>query len=268
LHLVSLRGLRSVTTLKQENATLRSHLSEVDQALNRVEGMVRDGERMEQQARLLAGMNPNENGEGPGEGGPFVEAAPNEPDAIVPNPEDPRLRLAVSEQSRRLEDLSQKAYSQRQSLEQTLVTLKSLGDKMDHTPSICPLRGSFVLSSGFGTRLDPFTGQRAYHSGLDLRAPYGTPVHVTAAGEVSSISQEGEYGLTVHVSHGYGLESVYCHLANARVRAGQQVKRGDIVGSVGTSGRSTGAHLHYEVQVGGVSRDPSAYILTPRSLAD
>lgn len=264
LHLRSLRGLRSVTTLKQENATLRTHLSDVDQALNRVEGMVRDGERMEKQARLLAGLNPDEGKDGPGQGGPFVGADPAE--AVMTA--DPRLRQAVGEQSRRLDTLAQKASSQRRNLEQTLVTLKSLGDKLDHTPSICPLRGPFVLSSGFGQRPDPFTGQRAFHSGLDLRAAYGAPVHVAATGEVTEVGSGGEFGLTVHVSHGYGFETVYCHLSEARVRPGQRVKRGDTIGAVGISGRSTGAHLHYEVRVGGALRDPSAFILMPRGLTD
>jgi hypothetical protein len=264
LHLLTLRGLRSVTTLKMENATLRSHLSEVDQALNRVEGMVRDGERMEQQARLLAGMNPDSGANSRGQGGPFVDAEPAEPVVTT----DLHLRQAVDEQSRRLENLSQKASSQRKSLEQTLVTLKSLGDKLDHTPSICPLRGPFVLSSGFGERPDPFTGQRAFHSGLDLRAAYGTPVHVTATGTVTEIGQEGEFGLTVHVKHGYGFETTYCHLSEASVLPGKQVRRGDIIGAVGTSGRSTGAHLHYEIRVGGALRDPSAFILMPRALPD
>jgi murein DD-endopeptidase MepM/ murein hydrolase activator NlpD len=259
-----LRGLRSVTTLKQENATLRTHLSEVDQALNRVEGMVRDGERMERQARLLAGLSPDDGRGGPGQGGPFVDA--DLPEVVATA--DPLLRHAVDEQSRRLDSLSQKASSQRRNLEQTLVTLKSLGDKLDHTPSICPLRGPFVLSSGFGGRPDPFTGQRAFHSGLDLRAAYGTPVHVAASGEITAVRTEGEFGLTVHVKHGYGFDTVYCHLSEARVRPGQQVKRGEVIGAVGTSGRSTGAHLHYEVQVGGALRDPSAYILMPRGLTD
>jgi hypothetical protein len=264
LHLWSLQGLRSVTTLKQENATLRTHLTEVDQALNRVEGMVRDGERMERQARLLAGLSPEDGGGAPGQGGPFVDADQRGAAATV----DPLLHKAVNEQSRRLDTLSQKASSQRKNLEQTLVTLKSLGDKLDHTPSICPLQGPFVLSSGFGGRPDPFTGQRAFHSGLDLRAPYGAPVRVAASGEVTSVGSEGEFGLTVHVSHGYGFETVYCHLSEARVHSGQTVRRGDTIGAVGTSGRSTGAHLHYELQVNGALRDPSAYILMPRGLTD
>ena len=264
LHLRSLRGMRSVTTLKQENATLRTHLSEVDKALNRVEGMVRDGQQMEQQARLLAGLNPDDGKDSLGQGGPFVGVDPVE--AVITA--DPRLRQVVGEQSRRLDTLSQKASSQRRNIEQTLATLKSLGDKLDHTPSICPLRGPFVLSSGFGQRPDPFTGQRAFHSGLDLRAVYGTPVHVAATGEVTQVDSEGDFGLTVHVSHGYGFETVYCHLSEARVRPGQRVKRGDTIGAVGTSGRSTGAHLHYELRVGGALRDPSAFILMPRGLTD
>ena len=264
LHVRTLQGLRALGSLKKENASLRSHLDTVDKALNQVEGMVREGAQMEKQARILAGLGPNGPEAAPGLGGPFLES----PDTREEAPADPLLRETVSEQSRRLDALAQKATAQRRSLEETVSALKTIGTRLEHTPSVSPLRDQYVLSSGFGYRPDPFTGRSAYHGGLDLRAPYGTSVFAPAAGEVSEVGHEGAYGLTVHVRHGYGFETVYCHLSSARVKAGDTVKRGDILGAVGTSGRSTGSHLHYEVHVDGNPRDPLAYILTPRARND
>jgi murein DD-endopeptidase MepM/ murein hydrolase activator NlpD len=264
LHVWSLQGLRALGSLKKENATLRDHLGSVDRALTQVEGMVREGERMEHQARLLAGLQPASPEAAPGLGGPLLTA----PAAGAQGPADPALRRTVSEQSHRLDALAQKASDQRRSLEETLSTLKSLGTRLEHTPSVSPLRAQHVLSSGFGWRPDPFTGGRAFHSGLDLRAPHGTPIHATAAGEVTEVGHEGEFGLTIHVGHGYGVESIYCHLAASRVRPGDEVRRGEVIGTVGTSGRTTGSHLHYEVHEDGVARDPSTFILNSMALGD
>lgn len=263
VHLWSLQGMRALNSLRRENATLRSHLQSVDQTLGQMERLVREGQRMERQARLLAGMPLDFPATPPlGQGGPLVDLG----DAATAV--DPVLLTTVEEQSRRLESLTQRASDQRRNLERTLETLKGLGSRLEHTPSISPLRGQFVLSSGFGHRADPFTGQRAFHSGLDLRAPQGTSVHVTAAGEVTRTGHDGEFGLTVHVKHGYGYETVYCHLAQIRVRVGDVIKRGEVIGTVGSTGRSTGSHLHYEVWTDGVPKDPSAHILTGRGPSD
>lgn len=263
IHLWSLQGMRALKSLRRENATLRIHLQAVDQTLGQMERVVREGQEMERQARLLAGMPLEDASQPPlGQGGPLVRL-PGDPASV-----DPALRSTVEEQSRRLESLTQRASSQRRNLEQTLTTLKGLGTRLEHTPSIAPLRGPSVLSSGFGYRPDPFTGQRAFHSGLDLRAQNGTPVHVTAAGQVTRCGHDGEFGLTVRVDHGYGFETVYCHLSASRVQVGDVVKRGDVIGSVGSTGRSTGSHLHYEVWSGGAPRDPAAFILTGRGPSD
>ena len=117
------------------------------------------------------------------------------------------------------------------------------------TPSMWPAYG--WLSSGMGPRRDPVTGGPDYHSGLDIAGERGQPVYATAAGTVRHIGDQGAYGNLIVLDHGFGLESRYGHLLNYQVKAGAKVKRGDIIGQVGATGRATGYHLHYEVFANG-----------------
>ena len=137
-----------------------------------------------------------------------------------------------------------------------------LGDNLkliSSTPAIAPVRG--IVTSGFGNRRDPITGQRAYHSGIDISAPPGKPVKAAATGVVVKTEEYGGLGRAVYVAHGYGITTVYGHLSRIQVTPGQKVSRGDVVGLVGNTGRATGYHLHYEVQIEGRSVNPLAYML-------
>ena len=125
---------------------------------------------------------------------------------------------------------------------------------MSATPSIWPIHG--WLSAGFGMRPDPFTGERDFHPGLDISADKGTPVLATAAGTVELAAPSGDYGNLVIVNHGYGLVTRYGHLSRFAVWPGRQVKRGDILGYVGATGRATGPHLHYEILANGKLMNP------------
>lgn len=122
------------------------------------------------------------------------------------------------------------------------------------TPSIWPAQG--WLSSTMGHRVDPIDGGDDFHAGLDIAAERGQPVYVTAAGTVSHIGYQGGYGNLIVVNHGFGLETRYGHLLNYSVKNGAKVKRGDIIGHVGNTGRSTGYHLHYEVLANGKLLNP------------
>lgn len=113
------------------------------------------------------------------------------------------------------------------------------------TPSIWPVTG--WLSSSFGRRTDPFHGGRTFHDGIDIVADRGRAVYATAEGQVAKAGYSGDYGNLVVIQHSFGLETRYGHLLRASVQAGQSVKRGDIIGYVGSTGRSTSPHLHYEV---------------------
>lgn len=127
------------------------------------------------------------------------------------------------------------------------------------TPSIVPVRG--ILTDGFGGRSDPFTGEKGNHGAVDISSAAGQPVRAPADGIVVKAEWANGYGNVVYVSHGYGLSTRYGHLAKFNARPGQKVKRGDVIGFVGSTGRSTGPHLHYEVRMNGNPVNPLEYIL-------
>jgi murein DD-endopeptidase MepM/ murein hydrolase activator NlpD len=127
-------------------------------------------------------------------------------------------------------------------------------------PSLWPVEGK--LGSSFGEREDPFNGEGKFHSGIDIEAPYGTPVRATADGEATGESMGAGYGRQVVLNHGHDLLTVYGHLSAVAVLPGQRVSRGQIIGYVGQSGRATGPHLHYEVRVHNVPVNPHKYLRT------
>lgn len=127
------------------------------------------------------------------------------------------------------------------------------------TPSIWPVRGYY--SSNYGYRKDPFTGMRAMHYGIDISTPTGRPVAATADGIVLYAARRGTYGNIVVIDHKFGMMTRYAHLSKFNVRAGARVKRGDVVGYVGSTGRSRAPHLHYEVWVDDTTVHPLDYIL-------
>lgn len=129
-----------------------------------------------------------------------------------------------------------------------------------------PLSGESSLSSPFGPRLDPFTRGLALHTGLDFKAEYGEPARATAPGVVTEAEWAGGYGNMVELTHGHGLATRFGHLARIVVRPGQHVAAGDVIGYVGSTGRSTGAHLHYETRIDGEPVDPQRFLEAGRSL--
>lgn len=138
-------------------------------------------------------------------------------------------------------------------------SMMSIKDRLDHTPSIWPSRG--WLSRGYGMKNDPFTGVRQMHRGIDVANHTGTPIIATADGKVKSTRKNGGMGKTVVIDHGYGFITRYAHLSEYKVKVGQKVKRGDIIALMGSTGYSTGPHLHYEVSRNGRSFNPYNYIL-------
>jgi len=130
---------------------------------------------------------------------------------------------------------------------------------LSHTPSIWPVRG--YLSSGFGRRTDPFTGRKSRHSGIDVAAARGTEILAPADGGVVAVGRRGAYGRSIIIDHGNDVITRYGHLDRYNVRAGQSVRRGDVIGFVGSTGRSNAPHLHYEVWVQDKAQNPIHYIL-------
>ncbi len=128
------------------------------------------------------------------------------------------------------------------------------------TPFAMPVKSAFRFTSGFGTRSDPKTGRARMHEGTDFAASHGTPIYATADGVVIHAGWDGGYGRLIRIRHEFGIETRYAHLSNIRVREGQRVSRGDRIGDMGNTGRSTGTHLHYEVRIGGRPVNPMTYI--------
>ena len=183
-------------------------------------------------------------------GGPTASAALT---TVAPGLSSPETTFTV------LKDLLQ-------GLESRLQTVRSNVDKRNTlaaaTPSIWPTHG--WLSSSMGNRADPLTGEKDFHPGLDISADTGDPVYATADGKVTNAAMAGNYGNLVVIDHGFGIETRYGHLSAFKVRDGQTVKRGDLLGLVGATGRTTGSHLHYEVRANGRILNPLQLLLAPR----
>lgn len=162
---------------------------------------------------------------------------------------------------RDLEALGQEITSRERSFRELKDLLEAKRSVLASTPTIWPVRG--LMTAGYGYRLSPFTSQREMHEGLDIAAPFGSPIMATADGIVSFVGPLGSFGNVVFINHGHGLTTFYAHNSSARVKEGQQVKRGQIIAYVGTSGRSTGPHVHYEVQVNGATVNPLKYLIDP-----
>lgn len=136
----------------------------------------------------------------------------------------------------------------------------------EKTPLAHPVRGAYRFTSPFGTRRDPITGARRQHEGVDFAGPTGTAIHATADGVVTEAGWASGYGRTILIRHAFGLETRYAHLSRIRVKKGDRVSRGERIGDMGNSGRSTGPHLHYEVRVGGDTVNPMTFIKAGRDV--
>ena len=184
-----------------------------------------------------------------------------------PSPSDVRERLktennemGLAQQMRTdIERLESEATSQEESLSELEKLLQSKREMLAHTPSIWPVHG--WVTSGFGFRTNPFTGLNQMHEGLDIANRIGTPVIAPADGIVSDTGKDSAYGNVIVISHGFGINSRFLHLSKIFVSPGHRVKRGDKIAEVGSTGKSTGPHLHYEVRVNGIPVNPVRYIV-------
>lgn len=177
-----------------------------------------------------------------GEGGPFIPASL--PSAAEEDPTFQRYASLMEELDR--VHLMQIAASQ--------------------IPFAQPIKTSVRYTSGFGRRSDPINGRGRMHSGQDLAGPRGTPILATADGTVSFAGRQSGYGNVIKIRHAFGYETVYAHLNSIKVKTGQTVSRGDLIGGMGNTGRSTGTHLHYEIRIGGEPTNPMPYMKAARDV--
>ncbi len=167
----------------------------------------------------------------------------------------------------RIEGISDPAFTKAYlSAAAVLDELNTLSAALDHVPLAMPVSGSFDKSSGFGARVDPFTRRYAFHPGIDLAGPWGSAVRATAPGKVVFAGYRGGYGNMVEIDHGFGLHTRYGHLSKIMVRNGVRIDKGGHLGRVGSTGRSTGPHVHYEVWYDNVVKNPNNFIEAGRNV--
>lgn len=162
--------------------------------------------------------------------------------------------------------------AQSMSFSQLAEAIGSNKERLAHIPSIQPIseKDMTQMASGYGWRKDPVYGSTKHHDGMDFASPTGTPVYATGNGTVTAAGWNGAYGNSIDISHGYNYMTRYAHLSQVLVKPGQQVSRGDLIGKVGSTGKSTGSHLHYEVRFKDVPQNPVNYYfqdLTPEEYA-
>ncbi|MEY2986964.1 MAG: hypothetical protein RJB13_485 [Pseudomonadota bacterium] len=157
-----------------------------------------------------------------------------------------------------LSDIRAKSSVQLEGLSTLLKELQGYRVRLSQTPTISPVQG--LVTSFYGVRSSPFTGESKMHKGVDIAAPMGSPIRAAANGTVVRAGTADDYGNYIEIAHGFGVVTRYAHAQKLLVRTGARVSKGDLIGLVGATGRTTGPHLHYEVEVGGRKVDPSNFI--------
>jgi murein DD-endopeptidase MepM/ murein hydrolase activator NlpD len=245
--------------LREENLTLRTQLKSVRERIEHIGTTLDRVERFDQKLRAITLLSdPQRNlAMGPVEPEPGMGAVTSETQFTeLTSMESPKALAS------RLDKLSAEATRQEQSLQELQAYFQDQRSLLASTPSIWPARG--WVTSDFGQRLDPYTADRVQHTGMDIAAPHGKEVIAPSDGTVVFSGLEGGYGNVIVIDHGYGIKTRYGHLAKMLVKAGDKVKRGVQIATVGNTGRSTGPHLHYEVRVNGIPQNPRKFILEER----
>ncbi|HET7295381.1 MAG TPA: M23 family metallopeptidase [Vicinamibacteria bacterium] len=236
--------VRQLRQLRAQNAALLTKNREYEAGTQALQGRVETLQGIVTKLGVMAGLehtlpDPQVGGVGGVTG----------PEAVAPSSDRP---VSLQSVDRSVADLTEKSRELERFYKDQSVLLAS-------TPSIWPVRG--YLSATFGNRLDPFTGAPDFHPGIDISAPTGTRIIAPADGIVLSAGERGGYGNAIVLDHTYGVVTRYGHLSGFAVKPGQRVKRGDVLGYVGQTGRSTAPHCHYEVWVRDQAQNPIHFIL-------
>jgi murein DD-endopeptidase MepM/ murein hydrolase activator NlpD len=246
--------------LKKENRLIRTQYNLLSKRLDNVSDVLRDiQQRDDNMYRAIFHADPispairNSVSGGVGKYDYLMELS--NPDLIV-------------QTSKKMDLISKQLYVQSRSFDEILDLAKKQKDRLQHIPSIQPVANKDLkrVASGYGTRIDPVYGTMRFHAGMDFTAPTGTDIYATGDGVVTWADWRQGYGMCIIIDHGYGFETLYGHMSEYVAKAGQKVKRGELIGKVGSTGKSTGPHLHYEVHVKGKPDNPARYYfmdLTP-----
>lgn len=247
LHLDEINQLReTAVSQKQEIQRFAMLVEEFENQMSRLE-------KFDKKLRIITALENNEN-----RTGNFGVGGPNNAEDFSKAGEKYSQGL-LNQLDEDLHHLTGRAKGQEVSFHELDAFFKDQSSLLTSTPSIWPTKG--WVTSGFGYRVSPFTGMREIHEGLDIATNMDAPVIAPANGVVINVAQDNGYGNLLEIDHGYGIVTRYGHNAKVLVRRGDRVKRGQLIARVGSTGRSTGPHSHYEVQLHGVPVNPYRYIL-------
>lgn len=229
--------------LEQRDRFLRENVDAMARRLGEMQAKLVQMEALGERVSGLAGLSPSDVRAAPARGGALVSGRP----------------LSLEELQAALSDFEKTAGQRVDVL--TVIESRLLDQKIRSMmmPTQRPLAAA-PMGSAFGWRIDPFTGKQALHTGLDFEAASGTPIYSASGGVVVAQENHRDYGNMIEIDHGNGISTRYAHTSRAFVKQGDLVKRGQKIAEVGSSGRSTGPHLHFEVLVGGVWQDPRKFL--------
>lgn len=239
--------------LRQQTTEQRARIEALAEKVNRYAATMDEFKQLDKQIRVLANLDDGTNGgQIPGIGGSVSLER-----RIATRMEDDQKTL-IANIDKNMNHLTEDADNQRQSFSELLKFLAERKSVNEATPSIWPVRG--WVTSEFGNRTSPFGTGREFHRGLDIASRMGNDVVAPAGGIVLEAAYDCEMGYMVRIDHGYSMITWYGHLIKSNLKTGDMVKRGDVIGYVGNSGRSTGPHLHYAVFLNGVPVNPRKFL--------
>lgn len=242
--------------LKAKNASLQQHYNKLDKRVSEVmKTMEALKKRGDVAYRIVMQLDS-------GNTSPLEKSSQYLP--AIDNYDDSKLMLSISE---KLDVIENHMVEQSMAYDEIKETASKFKDRISHIPAVLPIHKIvYTISSGYGKRIDPVTETPKFHAGIDFAADYGTAVYATADGKINFTGNKGGYGNCIEIDHGNNYMTRYGHLSAIDVKRGQEVKRGQLIGKVGSSGKSTGPHLHYEVRINNAPQNPVNYYyldLTP-----
>lgn len=255
------RDYRSIKTtipqladLEAENEQQKRQIASLAQKIDHISGKMIELKKFDQKLRTMVNLETNDDSSG------FLGIGGSDPSVVNPDYTIEKAhKKLVRLMHQSAENLNSEISVQIKDTAELCRYLEDQRSLLASTPSIWPVEG--WVSSGFGHRISPFTNEKEFHSGLDISGRMKTPVIAPADGIVTFVGENYGYGKFFHLNHEFGLKTIYGHLSEVLVKKGQYVKRGEKIGLLGSSGRTTGPHVHYEVQLKGVPVDPRRYIL-------